>query len=209
MGVNRIELVFLQRPVTQSELYRHIVKPATREAAIEMPQSRNDHSDDRRLDVGTRLIEDEEIEARSLHEGDAGRHLLARIEMAKLRAELRLGHRISARSQIGMVLQAQRGGAVKARFLPRPAAHETQGYKLIQLRQRPQQGDSSIEMRAGPEFNIFPPALHPVSDRHKRRDPEIAGHVEHPKPAAVLRQLLLQIADKGIFELVEVHFRPL
>src|SRR5271166_783582 len=127
MGVNRIELVFLRRPVTQSELYRHIVKPARREAAIEMPQSRNDHSDDRRLDVGTRLIEDEEIEARLLREGDAGRHLLARVEMAKLRAELRLDHRISARRQIGMVLQAQRSGAVKARFLPRSAAHETQG----------------------------------------------------------------------------------
>src|SRR5271169_6606394 len=107
MGVNRIELVFLQRPVTPSELYRHIVKPAGREAAIEMPQPRNDHSDDRRLDVGTRLIEDEEIEAGVLRQGDACRHLLARVETAKLRAEFRLGHRISARRQIGMVLQAQ------------------------------------------------------------------------------------------------------
>src|SRR6202023_2883466 len=63
MGVNRIELVFLERPVTQSGLYRHIVKPAEREAAIEMPQSRNDNSDDRALDVWTRLIENEEVEA--------------------------------------------------------------------------------------------------------------------------------------------------
>src|SRR5580704_11280716 len=127
MRMNRIELVFLQRPVAPSELYRHIVKPAGREAAIEMPQPWNDHSDDRRLDVGTRLIEDEEIEAGLLREGDAGRCLLARVEMAKLRAELRLHHRISVRRQIGMVLKAQRSGAVEARFLPRPAAHETQG----------------------------------------------------------------------------------
>ena len=127
MGMNRIELVFLQRPVSQSEFDRHIVKPATREAAIEMPQSRNDHPDDRRLDVGTGLIEDEEIEARSLRDGHAGRRLLARIEMAKLRAELRLDHRISAWRQIGMVLEAQRSGAVEARFLPGPAAHEAQG----------------------------------------------------------------------------------
>src|ERR1700683_5308327 len=56
MGVNRIELVFLQGTVTQSERYRHIVKPAGREASIEMTQSRNDHANDRRLDVGTRLI---------------------------------------------------------------------------------------------------------------------------------------------------------
>jgi hypothetical protein len=58
VGVNRIEVVFLQGTVTQSELDRHIVKPAGREASIEMTQSRNDHADDRRLDVGTRLIED-------------------------------------------------------------------------------------------------------------------------------------------------------
>ncbi len=61
--MNRIELVFRQRPVPQSELDRNVVKPAGREAAIEMPQSRNDHAYDRDLDIGTRLIEDEEIEA--------------------------------------------------------------------------------------------------------------------------------------------------
>ena len=72
MRVNRIELVFLDRPVTPSELHRHIVKPAGREAAIEMPQSGNDHSDDRNLDVRPRLIEDEEIEARLLRQRDAG-----------------------------------------------------------------------------------------------------------------------------------------
>src|SRR3984957_3514736 len=127
MGVNRIELVFRQGTVAQSELYRHIVKPAGREASIEMPQSRNDHADDRRLDVGARLIEDEEIEARLLREGDAGRHLFACVEMAKLRAELRSDHRIAARGQIEMVLQTQGSGSVKARFFPRPAAHETQG----------------------------------------------------------------------------------
>ena len=91
MGVNWIELVFRQRPVPQSELDRNIVKPARREAAIEMPQSRNDHSDDRDVDVGTRLIEDEEVEARSLGEMHAGGHLLARIETAELRAEAPVG----------------------------------------------------------------------------------------------------------------------
>src|ERR1700733_14396021 len=125
--VNRIELVFLQGPVTQSELDRHIVKPAGREASIEMTQARNDHADDRRLDVGARLIEDEEMKARLLREGDAGRHLFACVEMAKLRAELRSDHRIAARGQIEMVLQTQGSGSVKARFFPRPAAHETQG----------------------------------------------------------------------------------
>ena len=61
--MKRVELVFRQRPVPQSELDRDIIKPARREAAIEMPQSRNDHPDDRDLDVGARLVENEEIEA--------------------------------------------------------------------------------------------------------------------------------------------------
>src|SRR5712692_730265 len=103
MGVNRIELVFRQRPVSQSELYRNVVKPAGREAAIEVPQSRNDHSDDRDLDVEARLIEDEKIEALTLGKIHAGGHLLARIEAAELRAEPRLGRRIVAWRQIGMV----------------------------------------------------------------------------------------------------------
>src|SRR3984893_5475939 len=189
MGVNRIELVFLKWPVTQSELYRHIVKPARRETAIEMAQSRNNHSDDRDLDVGTRLIEDKKIEARLLGEAHAGRHLLAGVEMAKLRAEVRLDQRTPARRQIGMVLKAQWSGAVKARFLPGPAAPQTQGSKLIDLRQRTQQGDSRIEMRPGTEFDIFPPVLHPVRYSHKRWNPEIGGDVEHPKPSVGFGQL--------------------
>src|SRR5262249_58925941 len=84
-----IELVFRQRSVSPPELDRHIVKPARCEAAIEMPQSRNDHSGDRDPDVGARLIEDEEIEARALGEIHAGPHLLARVENAELRAEVR------------------------------------------------------------------------------------------------------------------------
>src|SRR5215468_7951562 len=66
MGVNRIDLVFQHRLVPPPELYRYVVEPAGREAAIEMPQSRNDHPGDRDLDVDARLIEDEEIEARAL-----------------------------------------------------------------------------------------------------------------------------------------------
>jgi hypothetical protein len=46
------KFAFRQRPIQQSELYRNIVKPARSEAAIEMPQSRNDHSDDVDLNVG-------------------------------------------------------------------------------------------------------------------------------------------------------------
>jgi hypothetical protein len=61
MGMNWIELIFRKRPVLQSQLYRNIVKPARREATIEMPHSRNDHSDNGDADVGASLIEDEEV----------------------------------------------------------------------------------------------------------------------------------------------------
>ena len=104
MGENWIELAFRQRPVTQSELDRNIVKPAQREAAIEMSHSRNDHSDDWYLDVGARLIKDEKIEARLFGERHAGGHLLACVETAKLRAETRFGGRHVAWRQKGVAL---------------------------------------------------------------------------------------------------------
>ena len=49
--------------VAESKLDRNIVKPARREAAIEMPQPRNGDPDNRGLDVGAGLIEHEEIES--------------------------------------------------------------------------------------------------------------------------------------------------
>src|ERR1700680_3826888 len=113
MGEKWIELVFRQLLISQSELYRDIVKPARREAAIEMPHSRNDHSDDRDVDVRTRLIEDQEVEAFSMGETHAGCHLHVRVETTELRVEARLHHQIVAWRQIGMVLQAQWGGAVE------------------------------------------------------------------------------------------------
>ena len=81
--MKRIELAFRQRPVAKSELDRNIVKPAGREAAIEMPHPGNDHPDHRDLDVGARLIEHQEVEALSLGDAHAGGHLLARVETAE------------------------------------------------------------------------------------------------------------------------------
>ena len=116
MGVNRIDFVFQHGPVAQSELDRNVVKPAGRETAIEMPQARNDHPDDRHLDVRARLIEDEEIEAGVFGELDAGDHLLTRIEAAELRAEVRANRRTFAWYQIWMILQAQRSDAIETVF---------------------------------------------------------------------------------------------
>src|SRR5262245_62413397 len=118
MGMNRIDLVFQHRPVSPPELDRHVVEPAGCKAAIEMPQSWNDDSCNRDLDVGARLIEDKEIEARALGGAHAGRHLLARVETVELRVEAGLNRRLAGRRQIGMLLQAEWRGAVKARFVP-------------------------------------------------------------------------------------------
>ena len=83
----RRQLAFRQRPIQQSKFYRNIVKPARCEAAVEMPQPRHDHPDDRDLDVGPRLIEDQEIEARAPGDVDAGVDLRARVvEGTKRRA---------------------------------------------------------------------------------------------------------------------------
>src|SRR5258707_1057660 len=127
MGETRIELVFCQRPVTPSELDRDIIKPARREAAIEMPHSRNDDPHHRYLDVGARLIEHEKIEACLSGECHAGGHLLACVETAELRTEAWWGGRLVAWRQKGMVLKAKWRGAVKARFFSGPAAHQADG----------------------------------------------------------------------------------
>src|SRR6202042_3404193 len=130
VGVKRVELGFRQRVVEPSELYRDIVKPAGAEAAIEVPQSRNDHPDDRDLDIGPRLVEDEEIQARTLGDLHAGHHLLAPVETAELRAEVRSDRRTAIRRQVGMLRQVERTRAVIA---PRIAgSHETDGQKLVQ-----------------------------------------------------------------------------
>src|SRR5215467_5235315 len=101
--MNRIELALRQRSVLPSERDRHIEKSARCEAAIEMPQSRNDHSGDRDTDVGARLIEDKEVEARALDEVHARSHLLACVETAELRVvNVRPDGRSATRRQIGM-----------------------------------------------------------------------------------------------------------
>src|SRR6478735_2828376 len=108
-----------------------------------------------------------------------------------------------------MVAQAQRRGPVEAGFLTGSTSHESNRQKLIQFRERAQQCDSRIKMRARSELDVFLRILDPVQDRHKGRNPEIAGDVKHPKPPAVLGKLSLQIAHIGIVELGEIYSRPL
>src|SRR3974390_1249243 len=208
MGMKRIYFVFRQRSVAQSELNRNIIEPARREAAIEMPHSRNDYPHNWNVDVGARLIEDKEVEALPLGQTHAGNHLLARVETADLRAKARLDRWIVAWRQKGMVLYAQRRGPIKTRFLSSPAPHEADGKKLVQFGQCAEQSDSGIKMRAGSELDVFLRVVHPMHYCHKAWNPKVAGDVQHPKPASSFGELGLQIADVGIVELAEVHLRP-
>src|ERR1700686_2624996 len=112
MRQKRRQFVFRARPIQQSELDRNVVKPARPEAAIEMPQSGNDHPDDGDADVGPRLIEDEEIEARARGDIDAGVDLPASIVEKARRPTGAWLHRAVWRQE-GIVLQAQRRDAVE------------------------------------------------------------------------------------------------
>src|SRR5260370_1587192 len=146
-----------------------------------MPQSRNDHSDDGDLDVGTGLIEDEEIEARAPGNIDAGQHLIVGVvDRTDIWAAARLGRRMVAWRQKGMVPQAQRRETIETRFLAGSSPHEAYRQELVQLRQRTQHGNARIEVRARTELDIFLSVLHPVQYRHLRRNAEIACDVPHP-----------------------------
>src|SRR5215510_7833684 len=106
MRVDRIEVAFQGRLVQPAELDGDIVKSTGREPAVEVPQPRNSHANDRNVDVGAGVIENEEIEARAFGDVDAGQHLLARIEMAELYPKLRVPRREAVRCQIGIVFQS-------------------------------------------------------------------------------------------------------
>src|SRR3984893_12294966 len=160
-----------------SEIHRQIAQPTPRTAPIEMPQSWNDHSDDRTLDVGAGLIEDEEIEPLAFGEIHAGARLLARVETPELRAKVRSDASSAARRQIGMVLQPKWRDAVVLPFVARwpliPRTHEANGEKLIELGHRAQHRNPRIEMRAAAERDEFIPVFLPVRDGDEARNPEV------------------------------------
>ncbi len=208
MWEHGVEFVFLERLFEPSKLDRNIVKTAGPEAPIEMPQSRNDDPHDRRLDIGPRLIENEEIEALPLGDRDAGGDLLIRIQAAELGIELGFQHFAFARQQEGMIRQPQWRHTIEAPLQSGSVRHEFDGHKLIQFCQRSQHGDARIEMRAGAEFNIFVPVLLPMRYRDKARNAKIAGYVKHPETLAAFGQLNLQIPDVGIVEPVKIDCRP-
>src|SRR5450631_2087110 len=192
VGKERRKFVFRHRITPQSQFYRHIVKPAGREAAIKVPQAGNDHPDHGNLDVGTRLVEHQEIEAGATGDLDAGLDLFAGVVKGDLQVAVGLDGLGAGGHQERIVLQTQWRGAIETRFLAGTASHQADREELVEFRQRPQHGDAAIEMRAGAELDIFPPVLYPVQYPDIGRDAEIAGDVEYPKLAAGFGELSLQ-----------------
>jgi hypothetical protein len=71
---------FPQRPLAQSEIDRHVKESAGRETATERPQPRNDHPDNRNLDVWPGLVEDQDIEAAAAGKLDTSQDLIAPVK---------------------------------------------------------------------------------------------------------------------------------
>ena len=189
------------------ELDGNIIKPARREAAIEMTQAGNDDPDYGDLDIGARLIEHQKIEAGTSGDFNAGFRLVAGVfERAELRAQFRLELRCAARNEERIIPQAQGSRSIEEGFLSATAPHQTDRQELVQFGQRAQQGDAAVEMRAGAEFDVLMPVLHPVRYRDIGGNAEIAGDVEHPKPSPGIGKLASQIVDVGIVEPSEVDF---
>ena len=69
---------------------------------MDMPQSRNDHPDHGNVDVGPGLVENEEIEAKTLGKLDAAKHLIAPIEARKFLRSRAPGGRFAVRQYVGM-----------------------------------------------------------------------------------------------------------
>ena len=101
-----------------------------------MAQSWNDDPHDRDLDIGTGLIENEEIESITLGKIDARHHLLALVETAKGQVAFRSNERVSIRRLVGMVAQVKRRSTVVARR-GATRSHQTDRKKLVYLGQRP------------------------------------------------------------------------
>ena len=98
VGQKRREFMFWQRPLQHAQPHWNVIKPSMREAAVEMPQPRNNYPDHRNGDIGPGLVENQKIEPSLARDLDAGIDLFARVaERAELGAA---GARVARRLPI-------------------------------------------------------------------------------------------------------------
>src|SRR6516225_4075684 len=103
-----------------------------------------------------------------------------------------------------MIPQIKRHAVLVARRTGVAGAHKTDGKKLVHLGQCAQQRDTRIEVRTGAVLDKVVSVLRRMRQRHKAWNPEIAGDVEDPQPAAGFGKLAFEIADVGIVELAKI-----
>src|SRR5262249_39483340 len=100
-------------------------------------------------------------------------------------------------------------GAILVRWPSVARSHQAYGKKLVHLSKRAQQRNARVEMCAGAIFDKIMTVLDGMRQRHKTRNPEIAGDVEHPKLPSGLGKLGFEIADIRIVKPAQIQFRPL
>src|SRR5580704_9405703 len=126
---------------------------------MERPQSRNDHPGDGDLEVRAGLVENEEIEPKTIRQLDARPYLLAPIEVREFREARPPDGSLAVRLQIGMPAQRQGIDVVLAGATAFcPIGREPR----IEFAHRPERCQSWIEIRACREFDVFPTVFRPM-----------------------------------------------
>src|SRR5579872_1721423 len=104
-----------QRRVAQAKFDRYVVEAAWSEAAIEVPQTGNDDSRNRRFDVRSGLVQHKEIKPGFSRDIDAGIDLFAGVvERPELRTRNDRRRSAAVRQQERVVAQLQRRNVVEA-----------------------------------------------------------------------------------------------
>src|SRR3974390_423072 len=98
---------------------------------------------------------------------------------------------------------------VLARWILAAASHEADRQELVELSHCAQQSYPRIEMRTGSKVDELLRAFHPVRDRHKAWNAEIAGDVEHPEPASSISKPGFELVNVGIVELAKIQLPAL
>ncbi len=210
MGVNRIELVFLERPV---DAIRAL--PEHRKAGRARNGDRNAAIPERSLGrPGSRCRA-----ASDRERGNRGPARLARStqavtcsrvwKMAEFRARSPVGRRSAARRQIGMVLpgatESSRRGSI-SRPSRRPSGRGTGTDSAPSASATRRSAASKCEPEPNSMFSC--PFCIQCVTATKLGMPRslVMSSTQSRRPVSV--KLAMQIADVGIVELAEVHFRP-
>src|SRR6185437_8516826 len=164
--MERVQTGLPQSPFAQAELDRHVIESPRSEAAMEMPQSRNNYPDNGNPDVRPGLIDNKEIQAATFGKLDASKDLVAPIEVGKPAGSRPPGGGLAVRHYVGVLAQGQwhrqRVAAVRGGPGVSRAPHPIDRQQLIEPGHRPERGNTEIEIRARGKLNALLPVFLPV-----------------------------------------------